>query len=835
MTSTALKLGAIQVYVREVWNSVEELQVLQRSKHHLYEQETRIFEMVGRSLGDSSLLADARQSLADTERALLLGAPFLLAAVHLLVDALQWTVQARQHEARGNFALMCNKADICLHRTTILRLQLVAGLERDAEQVRLRGIVDSQLKNVCVDAKWTTRFIEPELTPRPANLQKAEQRLSGGDRSANLRACATWWRINWALTHIVEVAYICDSYDLASHYAGAQKTSESAGTSYASAEMSLSRAETTLYPSIKRLFLACGAAYTVNAEENVALYFSRTSTEPEQAAGVSNSSVRCAEVFANTLEKRLQWRDGLLAALPFVSDHGRALLAMVEAGASRYEGAVEVIVNVLDSLGDVSTAHQSLVFRSRLLPGAEIFRLAQHYTDQHVAAFKLQHESEYHGKAAEYWGACTGITAFLAGAADFNAAAEGDDDHDVLSAAQEHLDSAVNFARCATGVLQDAINCRFQAERARATRNEGSFDEDVSALLDDVVQAWTTAARGFMAAATDCCIEEDGYVYYDYYLEVNRQRYPNGAEQERSALQSVQDAEQLQRKVVSLAPPQAGCSIQMLLERHCVLQEAATDKPGASSAVKSQHCKCLELLQQFCESEEYSLAHYFNWVGERMVAYSRMLLQMAKNNRGGAVHPAFDRLYEVLLGFAQSCEEYDGDDSTIPVNAADKLQLQALLDAVAAQLQGNGGRCDILLYAAELVDLSYDTFPASEEALVFIAKRLVQSTAGGDVAEELQAPSHFTSAAVLDIDTMVEAVVQRAEAAEAARMLSKSAESRTYYALAYGSLAELIGHLHSLLDKRLCGKEDSSLEKEVVVARRSAETYLLAARALEQG
>jgi hypothetical protein len=86
---------------------------------------------------------------------------------------------------------------------------------------------------------------------------------------------------------------------------------------------------------------------------------------------------------------------------------------------------------------------------------------------------------------------------------------------------------------------------------------------------------------------------------------------------------------------------------------------------------------------------------------------------------------------------------------------------------------------------------------------------------------------------VLVIDLMVNAVVQRAEAAEAARLLSKSAESRTYYALAYGSLAELIGHLHNLLDKRLCGKEDPSLEKEVLVTRRSAETYLLAARALE--
>jgi hypothetical protein len=85
-----------------------------------------------------------------------------------------------------------------------------------------------------------------------------------------------------------------------------------------------------------------------------------------------------------------------------------------------------------------------------------------------------------------------------------------------------------------------------------------------------------------------------------------------------------------------------------------------------------------------------------------MVAYSRMLLQMAKNNRGGAVYPALDRLYEVLHGFAQCCEEYDGDDSAVPVNAADKLQLQALLDAVAAQLQGIGGHCDILLYAAEL-------------------------------------------------------------------------------------------------------------------------------------
>jgi hypothetical protein len=500
---------------------------------------------------------------------------------------------------------------------------------------------------------------------------------------------------------------------------------------------------------------------------------------------------------------------------------------MVEAGTSRYEGAVEVIVNVLGSLGDVSTAHQSLVFRSRLLPGAEHFYLAQHYTDQHAAAFKLQHESEYHGKAAEYWGAaCTGVTAFLAGAADFHAAAEGNDDRDILSAAQGHLDRAVNFARCATGLLQDAINCHFHAEQKRAILNEGSFDEDVSAVLDDVVQAWTTAA-----AATDCCI--DDYDYYDYYLEVNRQRYVNGAEQERSALQSVQYAEQLQRKVVSLAPLQAGCSIQMLLERHCVLQEAATDKPGASSALKSQHRKCLELLQQFCESEEYSLAHYFNWVGERMVAYSRMLLQMAKNNRGGAVYSAFDRLYEVLLGIAQCCEEYDGDDFTIPVNAADKLQLQALLDALAAQLQGNGGRCDILLYAAELVDLSYDTFPASEEALMFIAKRLVKLMAGGNVAEELQAPSHFTSAAVLVIDTMVKAVVQRAEAAEAARLLFKSAESRTYYALAYGSLAELIGHLHSLLDKRLCGKEDPSLENEVLVTLRSAETYLLAARALE--
>jgi hypothetical protein len=601
MTSTALKLGAIQVYVRRVWNSVEELQMQLRSKVHLYEQETRIFAMVGRGLADSSLLADKRQSLlADTEQALLLGAPFLLAAIHLLVDTLQWTVQACQHEARANFALMCNKADICLQRTTILRLQLVAGLERDAEQVRLWGIFDSQLKNVCLDAKWSTTFIEPELTPKPENLQEAEQRLSGGDGSANLRACATWLRRNWALTHIVEVAYICDSDDLASRYAGAVKISKGAGTSYAAAEVSLSRAATTLYPSIKRLFLACVAAYTVNAEENVALYFSRTSTEPEQAAGVSNSSVRCAEVFANTLEKRLQWRDGLLAALPFVSDHGRALLAMVEAGASRYEGAVEVIVNVLGSLGDVSTTHQSLVFRSKLLPGAEHFYLAQHYTDQHVAALKLQHESEYHGKAAECWGAaCTGITAYLADAADFHASADGDDDRDILSAAQGHLDRAVNFARCATALLQDAINCHFHAEKKRAILNEGSFDEDVSAVLDDVVQAWTTAAREFMAAATDCCI--DDYDYYDYYLEVNRQRYLNGAEQERSALQSVQYAEQLQRKVVSIAPPRAGCSIQMLLERHCVLQQAATDRPGASSAVKSQHRKCLELLQQFCE------------------------------------------------------------------------------------------------------------------------------------------------------------------------------------------------------------------------------------------
>jgi hypothetical protein len=283
MTSTALKLGAIQVYVREVWNTVEELQVQLRSKLHLYEQETRVFALVGRGL---ALLADTRQSLlADTERALLLGAPFLLAAIHLLVDTLHWTVQACQHEARANFALMCNKADICLQRTTILRLQLVAGLERDAEQVRLWGIVDSQLKNVCLDAKWSTTFIEPELTPKPENLQKAEQRSSGGDGSANLRACATWLRRNWALTHIVEVAYICDSDDLVSRYAGAVKISKGAGTSYAAAEVSLSRAATTLYPSIKRLFLACVAAYTVNAEENVALYFSRTSTEPEQATG----------------------------------------------------------------------------------------------------------------------------------------------------------------------------------------------------------------------------------------------------------------------------------------------------------------------------------------------------------------------------------------------------------------------------------------------------------------------------------------------------------------------------------------------------------------------
>jgi hypothetical protein len=124
-----------------------------------------------------------------------------------------------------------------------------------------------------------TTFIEPELTTKPEKLQKAEQRLSGGDGSANLRACATWWRRNWALTHIVEVAYICDSDDLASHYAGAVNISKGAGMSYAAAAVSLSRAATTLYPSIKRLFLACGAAYIVNAEENVALYFSRTSTE----------------------------------------------------------------------------------------------------------------------------------------------------------------------------------------------------------------------------------------------------------------------------------------------------------------------------------------------------------------------------------------------------------------------------------------------------------------------------------------------------------------------------------------------------------------------------
>jgi hypothetical protein len=183
---------------------------------------------------------------------------------------------------------------------------------------------------------------------------------------------------------------------------------------------------------------------------------------------------------------------------------------------------------------------------------------------------KLQHESEYHGKAAEYWGAaCTGVTAYLTGAVNFHASVEGDEEHDVVSAATGHLDRAVNIARCATGVLQEAINCHFRAERKRAILNEGSFDEDVSALLDDAVQSWTTAARGFMAAATDCCIEEVGYVYYDYYLHVNRQRYPTGAEQERSALQSGQYAEQLQRKVVSLAP------LQLVVPCRCYSKDTA--------------------------------------------------------------------------------------------------------------------------------------------------------------------------------------------------------------------------------------------------------------------
>jgi hypothetical protein len=840
MSSNMLK--AIQVYVREEWNVVKGLQAQLQTKLYLYAEDTDIRGTVDRCLGATALLEDARQALlVDRKQAILMCAPSLLAAICLHVETLQWTVRACENESRATFVLMCNRSAICLQRTTVFRLRLHAELARDAELVRLWRIAGEYLKSICLDADWTITFIEPEFAPKPAELDKVEKRLSQRfnseicvEREENLKASVTWWRRSWAINHVYEAAGICDGNWATSHYINMLQYSADAAASFSAAEASLSHAEATSFPCVKRLFQACAAAHVVEAEEHVALYFLQSSSESEETTAGGGLSASSAEEFAKGLEKRLRWRDGLMVALPFVSDHRAALLALVEAGVTKHVTTADHVVRLLASRTEVSDeVRQSLKFHCKLLPGAEHFHLAQHYTDQHAAALKLQHDSEYHCKVAEYWGAaCAAMAEYLTPATDSQTEQTS---FPVASDAQKHLDRAANFARCATGMLQDAVDCHIQAER---TCNEGAVDGDASVWLKDAVQAWVAAARGFMAAAADCCDEGQVISYYDPHHNNRRWRYPTGADNERAALQSVRYAEQLQRKVASLAPLPAGGTIQLVLERNCMLQEMAAYKPGVSLTVKALHQKCLELLRQLCVNGEGSTARDFIWVAEKAVEYSSMLLQMAKRSEGGHVNAAFDRLSGLLEGYAQDCEVFDDDCPALAITSTDKLQMRALTDAAAAHLQGHGVRCDLLLYAAELVDLSYDTFEESERALVHVAERLVQRAAGCNAAAEQEVTSSFPPAAVLAIDALIKAVVDRAETAEIARVSPTARESTTRcaaYTLVDRSFALLIERLHVLLDKRLWSQEEPHLEEEVQVAQQSVDRYLLAVRALEQG
>jgi hypothetical protein len=111
-----------------------------------------------------------------------------------------------------------------------------------------------------------------------------------------------------------------------------------------------------------------------------------------------------------------------------------------------------------------------------------------------------------------------------------------------------------------------------------------------------------------------------------------------------------------------------------------------------------------------------------------------MVLKVARKSVDGNVHAVFDRLCAVLHMYAYDCEEYDDDEPSIPHSSADKLQMQALSGAAAAHLQDHHVNRDLLFYSAELIDLSYDTFPASEQALVYTAERLVRCAAGCDIA-----------------------------------------------------------------------------------------------------
>jgi hypothetical protein len=821
---------------------VKGLQAQLQTKLCLYAEDTDIRGTVDRCLGATTLLDDARQALlVDRKQAILMGAPSLLAAICLHVETLQWTVRACENESRATFVLMRNRSAICLQRTTVLRLRLHAELVRDAELVRLWRIAGEYFKCICLDSDWTTTFIEPEFAPKPAELHAVEKRFSQYlnsetcvERVENLKASVTWWRRSWAISHIYEATGVCDGSWPTSHYVNILQYSADAAASFSAAEAALSHAEATSFPCVKRLFQACAAAHVVEAEEHVALYFLQSSSESEETTAGGGLSASSAEEFAKGLEKRLRWRDGLMVALPFVSDHRAALLALVEAGVTKHVTTADHVERLLASRTKVSDeVRQSLKFHCKLPPGAEHFHLAQHYTDQHAAALKLQHDSEYHCKVAEYWGAaCAAMTEYLTAATDSQTEQNS---FPVASDAQEHLDRAANFARCATGMLQDAIDCHIQAER---TCNEGAVDGDASVWLKDVVQAWVAAARGFMAAAADCCDEGQVISYYDPHQNNRRWRYPTGADNERAALQSVRYAEQLQRKVASLAPLPAGGTIQLVLERHCMLQEMAADKPGASLTVKALHKKCLELLRQLCVNGEGSTARDFIWVAEKAVEYSSMMLQMAKRSEGEFVNAAFDRLSGVLEGYAQDCEVFDDDCPALAITSTDKLQMRALTDAAAAHLQGHGVRCDLLLYAAELVDLSYDTFEESERALVHVAERLVERAAGCNAAAEHEVASSFPPAAVLAIDALIKAVVDRAETAETARATPAAREWITRcatYTLVDRSFALLIERLHLLLDKRLWSQEEPHLEEEVQVAQLSVDRYLLAARTLEQG
>jgi hypothetical protein len=771
-----------------------------------------------------------------------------LALVDRLTQALMWSVLSARHEGRVNFGqyrAQVQLFDLC---SDLLFRCVEAFANGDTALAQLWAAADQILIQASTNETRATALRHKRLPTAPTWLHSSST-------SGCWRTWERWLKMKWA-HDTIEVLNSKEPATLSMSFTKEQSPHLACGNVVKEYHRAVQLMEQAQNPSSdtavtglreKAAIASLERVKCLEAEYRSEQMPTQTMERPSSDQFVNDRTVRVLIELADVLEARLNWcAQVTIHALPAAAQYRAPLETMVQVCKTKCYAIAEEYLSVESSSCYAVTELYSTV----ALPGPEVFRDAEHCADKrHQLRLATTEDDASLALAEGAWIAATSAYDKYFSSIIEVLTLEWEDtsrleEIDLLAAdAASALLQARNYAHRTGGMCQDAITYHSNAQKI--TQENGPDSEEA--------RVWERASQKMLAAAGQC-FDRIARIQADDEYPILRE-FPTVLECEWHAVHESELAELLHRcSLTTSAEEQAALDRVVMLSRQRILLEDAPDAlkrrsgcwgPTYQGALDltvrvlvTAHKAAAAVSRKRVTSPAGPVAQAdstaeLDWTVSALTRYCELLGKVASADQASVRQWKAVTVMETLLTAINSLEQ--------------QRRVRTIFEAVDAHLQGLSQRGDLLLEAATYLDRP--TNWSSQVADLLLEKALP--------VEEIHSRIGVSNAPLCVPDRCTTFLEQIAQACFARREALVARNAHTYegseqaatplqqqlqtlYSNSWRFHNRHVEYLEKAIAQRASilakdSKTVADLVRQAHWAQRTAESYLQAARALEQG